>query len=129
MRFGGTFTKAAAGVLVLLCGAFLLLAWTPGRMTGGGSVFLGTMRVTHGFEIHCSDDNDPGFVPEGPNNLEVNWGGGNNFHLTSLNLGVCTMEGTPPNPPSAPFNHFYGEGTGKFNNQVGASIVFVFTDH
>ena len=48
----------------------------PGRMTGGGSIQCGDFgRVTHGFELHCFAD---GVIE--PNNLEINWGGGNNFH-------------------------------------------------
>jgi hypothetical protein len=91
-----------------------------GRMTGGGSVFKGDMRVTHGFEIHCD-------LSE-PNNLEINWPQ-NRFHLDKLTSAVCTEN---PNidqrPPVAPFDTFNGKGTGKFNGLPGAKIEFVFTD-
>src|SRR5436190_20611259 len=29
---------------------------SPDEMTGGGSVFQGTVRITHGFEVHCGTD-------------------------------------------------------------------------
>ncbi len=106
----------------------------PGRMTGGGSLFVTEdgsavpdsstieIRVTQGFQIHC------GAPPEPPNNLEVNWPTGNNFHLENLTLGVCILLG-PPNPPAAPFNEFIGAGTGKLNGIDGASISFIFIDN
>ena len=31
-------------------------------------------------------------------------------------------------PPAAPFDTFTGEGTGRLNNEYGASIEFVFVD-
>ena len=36
---------------------------------------------------------------ESPNNLEVNWGKGNKFHLENLTLALCTDE---PNISEAP---------------------------
>lgn len=78
----------AAGVIIGLVGVSVLcLAWVfPGRMTGGGSVFVASenmavhtnggtdaFRVTHGFEIHCGSDANHAGPP--PNNLEVNWPG------------------------------------------------------
>jgi hypothetical protein len=96
--------------------------FAEGRMTGGGSVFtVDNTRVTRGFEIHCD-------LSE-PNNIEVNWPGGNNFHLLDLTSAVCTED---PNiiqePPAAPFDTFNGEGTGKLNGVPGAPIQFVFVD-
>ncbi len=96
-----------------------------GRMTGGGSILpknqLG--RITHGFEIHCNPANEP-------NNLEVNWDKGNNFHLTSLTTAVCTNDRNVggPNPPKAGFNTFTGTGTGRLNGVDNATIEFTFTD-
>ena len=132
----------AAGLIVMLVGVSVLcLAWVfPGRMTGGGSVFVpsesmavttngGTdaFRVTHGFEIHCGSDSNPG--GPGPNNLEVNWPG-HRFHMDNLTLGhcVCNANLLPPAPPSAGFNEFIGAGTGKLDGAEGASISFHFTD-
>jgi hypothetical protein len=92
-----------------------------GRMTGGGSVFTEDgMRVTHGFEIHCN-------LAE-PNNIEVNWAG-NRFHLLSLDHAVCTEDpAIHQKPPTAPFDTFEGDGTGRLNGVDGASINFVFVD-
>jgi hypothetical protein len=94
-----------------------------GRMTGGGSVFAqdGT-RVTHGFELHCASVLDP-------NNLQVNWGKGEKFHLESLDTAICSDD---PNidetPPVAGFDTFVGTGTGRYNGVSGATIEFTFTD-
>ena len=93
-----------------------------GRMTGGGSVFtVEGVRVTRGFEIHC-DLSDP-------NNIEVNWQGGNKFHLTDLTAGLCTEDpAIIQDPPAAPFDTFTGDGVGKLNGTPGATIHFVFVD-
>jgi hypothetical protein len=95
----------------------------PGRMTGGGSVFRkGGARVTHGFELHCD-------VTHLPNNLEINWDKGNNFHLETLASAVCTDDpNIAPPPPGAPFDTFVGQGTGLCNGEPGASITFTLTD-
>lgn len=95
---------------------------TCGRMTGGGSVFtVQNARVTRGFEIHCD------LTP--PNNLEVNWPGGNNFHMNTLTNAVCTDDPLIIQfPPAAPFDTFTADGVGKLNNVEGATIHFVFVD-
>ena len=107
-------------------------AWAhePGRMTGGGSfvcsgIYSGTQKVTHVFELHCLDD-PPATLAE-PNNLEINFSGGDNFHLTTLTKAVCTDTAAIQQPPSAPFDTFDGAGTGTFNGQP-AAITFTFTD-
>ena len=103
------------------------VATTPpavlGRMTGGGSNFTASgVRVTKGFQIHC-DLRDP-------NNLEVNWAGGNRFHLEDLTSAVCTDEdGYDEAPPDAGFDTFVGVGTGRLNGTLGATIEFRFEDH
>jgi len=93
-----------------------------GRMTGGGSVFtVNDVRVTRGFELHCD-------LRE-PNNLEVNWPDGNNFHMTKLTSASCTdSPAIDQNPPAAPFDTFTGTGIGKLNNIPGARIEFIFVD-
>jgi len=103
-----------------------------GRMTGGGSILCEDavtrteFQVHHGFELHCKPEGKP--VPL-PNNLEVNWGVGENFHLTTLLTAVCTDEpGIEESPPEAGFDTMVGSGTGTFNNEPGATIVFTFTD-
>lgn len=95
----------------------------PGRVTGGGSVFkVDGARVTRGFQLHCD--------LRAPNNLQVNWPGGNKFHLTKLTGAVCTdsptIDQTPPG--SAPFDTFEGRGNGKLNGEPGASVHLVFID-
>ncbi len=100
-----------------------------GRMTGGGSIFTsfppdtpGGIRVTHGFELHCN-------VNRKPNNLEINWDGGNQFHLENLTFANCTDDPTiTPNPPNAPFDTYEGKGTGRFNRQPGFCAEWIFTD-
>jgi len=113
--------------------------WTEqeinGFMTGGGSVLKEPFvpsgdrpgkpksdRVTHGFELNC----DAG---KAPNNLEVNWGKGNRFHLDALTFAVCRDDPSiVPNPPTAGFDKIKGTGTGKYNGVSGATVRFVFTD-
>lgn len=94
-----------------------------GRMTGGGSIFTQDgMRVNHGFELHCASIIEP-------NNLQVNWGKGNKFHLESLDMATCSDS---PNideaPPVAGFDNFSGTGTGRYNGEAGATVRFIFTD-
>ena len=94
-----------------------------GRMTGGGSVFMedGT-RVTHGFELHCN-------VTKGPNNLQVNWGKGNKFHLEKLTAASCSDDpDIAPNPPPAGFDTCTGAGTGRYKDVSGAKAKWTFTD-
>jgi len=108
-------------VTALLAGCFVLLAWIPeGRMTGGGSFFQGDLRVTHGFELHCNP-------ARGPNNLEVNWGPGNHFHLDDLAGASCSL-GPDPAPPDAPFSIYFGHGFGTYNGAPGYQCDWMFID-
>ena len=94
------------------------------RMTGGGSVFTAAKgeRVTHGMVLHCN-------AAATPQNLEINWGKGNNFHLTSVSSVQCTDDPTIlPTPPAAGFDTITGVGTGRLNNVDGATVSFTFTD-
>ena len=80
------------------------------------------MRFTHGFTLHC----DPA---AGSNNLQINWGKGNRFHLTSLDGTFCLDDpAIDESPPYAGFDTFEGNGTGLMNGVPGASINFKFTD-
>lgn len=92
-----------------------------GRMTGGGSLFVGGARVTHGFTLHCNP-------ADGPNRLQVSWGGGNKFHLESLTSALCSNQGADPAPPKAGFDTYQGLGTGRYNGVSGATIEWTFTD-
>jgi uncharacterized repeat protein (TIGR01451 family) len=123
-----------------ISGSKLLATPTPGetcRMTGGGSVFtaagdiainndgsslpVGT-RITHGFEL-----DDP---LSGSNNLEINWGGGQDFHLTTLTQAIYIQEpGFSAAPPAANCNTLVATGTGTLNQVAGYTIWFTFTDH
>jgi len=85
-----------------------------GRMTGGGNVYTEDgMKVTHGFTLFNT-------IEKKSNNIQVNWGKGNKFHLdalkeisyVSLNNGVIAK----------------GKGIGDFNGMEGASIEFTFSD-
>ncbi len=91
-----------------------------GRFTGGGSVFTGGARYTHGFELHCAASL--------PNNLQINWGG-NRFHLTTLATSACIDNpALSEGMPVAGFDTFMGSGAGLFNGVPGATITFEFTD-
>jgi hypothetical protein len=94
-----------------------------GRMTGGGSVFTNAgKRVTHGFEIHCD-------VTHVPNRLEINWDGGNNFHLETMTGAVCLDDPKiDSGHPRAPFDTYIGTGIGKLNGVFGATVNLTFTD-
>jgi len=96
---------------------------TRGRMTGGGSIFTDTgMRVTHGFELHCD-------ASKNPNNLEVNWGPGDRFHLDTLTFAECSDDPLiNPTPPAAPFDTYRGRGTGKYDGVDGATAEWTLTD-
>lgn len=122
------FTKAA------MIAAFFVLAFVlpasahlPGRMTGGGSIQCAVVgRVTHGFELHCIFPEGADPIP--PNNLEINWAGGNHFHLTTLTAAICTDSDVNPQPPSAPFDRMEGTGIGLLNGVPGATISFILID-
>ncbi|MGH2605895.1 MAG: choice-of-anchor P family protein, partial [Anaerolineales bacterium] len=91
------------------------------RMTGGGK-FTGGTTVTHGFVLHCD-------ASRTPNNLQVNWGGGNKFHLESLTSASCSDEPVIEEaPPEAGFDTYKGTGSGRFNGVSGATAEWTFTD-
>ena len=94
-----------------------------GRMTGGGSIICtgAAYRYTFGYELHCQQN---GSI-SGPNNLEVNLSTGEHFHLTDLTRGLCT--GPDTTTPNAPFNTYYGTGTGRLDG-APATIWFNFVD-
>jgi len=96
---------------------------TIGFMTGGGSVFTSSgVRVTHGFELNCDSTKTP-------NNIQINWGKGNKFHLTSLTSASCSDNpAISPDPPGADFDTYVGKGTGNYNGVPGATAEWTFTD-
>lgn len=92
----------------------------PGRMTGGGTI--GSTDTKHGFELHCT-------ISDLPNNLEVNWGKGNKFHLDTLTAAGCSDDPSiTPNPPSAGFDTYVGKGNGRYNGVSGYTAKWKFTD-
>lgn len=99
--------------------------WELGRFTGGGSIYCPApiYRVTFGYQLHCQPDGAPS-VPT-PNNLEINFSGGDNFHLTLLGEAQCSGPGT--SRPSAGFNTIRGSGEGTFNG-LPAAIDFTLVD-
>lgn len=124
-------TVGAVGLILLSANIGILLphdaygwgTFPNGRMTGGGSVFTsdGT-RVTHGFELHCDKAKQP-------NNLEINWGPGNHFHLDKLTSATCKDDPSiNPTPPPAGFDTYIGKGTGTYNGAPGATARWTFTD-
>jgi hypothetical protein len=93
----------------------------PRRMTGGGTI-PGKIEVRHGFELHCD-------AAKTPNNLEVNWGKGNKFHLTNLTSASCADDpAISEGQPVAGFDTYKGSGVGRLNGVDGATIDFLFTD-
>ena len=79
------------------------------------------MKVTRGFTIHCDN--------RLTNKLEVNWDGGNNFHMdkNSLSLVVCTRP-DDPTPPASPVSRISASATGTCN-KAPATISFILEDH
>ena len=117
-------TEGTPASFVWITAALSLSPPVNGRMTGGGSIFnnnnMENERVTHGFEIHCDKSE--------PNNLEVNWPG-NHFHMLDLKYAICTDdESIIQKPPVAPFDTFFGRGTGRLNGVDCARIEFIFVD-
>jgi hypothetical protein len=108
-----------------------------GRMTGGGSIFMGTeaegdffvepgTRITHGFQLHCD-------VNKGPNNLQIQIhrpnGEGGNFHLDHLNIVYCyDSPAIDQGKPAAPFDSLFAQGVGRYNGVAGYCADWEFTD-
>ncbi|MBM3926048.1 MAG: hypothetical protein FJ320_08695 [SAR202 cluster bacterium] len=91
-----------------------------GRMTGGGSI--GDSPAKHGFQLNCN-------ASDTSNNLEVNWGKGNKFHLESLTSAACSDDpAIGPENPKAGFDTYKGSGKGRYNGVSGATAEWVFTD-
>jgi len=95
-----------------------------GRFTGGGHQVEvgGVARITRGLTIHCD------LLLS--NNLEINWDGGNNFHmLEHLQTLACFDDPSiEQRPPVAPLDTLIGRGTGRYNGVDGYSIVFTLID-
>lgn len=95
----------------------------PGRMTGGGSMFMpdGT-RATHGFQLRC-DRFDP------RQSLEVNWGKGNKFHMTELISVDCLDDpDIDPGEPETDMDTLAAYVVGRCNGVEDATAFFTFQD-
>lgn len=93
-----------------------------GRMTGGGRIDAAFV-LTHGFELHCNPNDEP-------NNLEINWDGGNSFHLESVTDINCFDDpALDPTPPPAPFDTLELSGFGRYNGESGAFVWVQLTDN
>jgi hypothetical protein len=78
------------------------------------------VKVTRGFTLHCDALLS--------NNFEVNWAGGNNFHIDKNPTNVVCQFVNDPNPPDAPVNRIDITGTGTLNG-VPASVTLVLIDN
>lgn len=92
-----------------------------GRFTGGGfQIGVNDIKVTRGFTLHCDALLS--------NNFEVNWAGGNNFHIDKNPTDVVCSLLANPNPPDAPVNRIEIHGTGTLNN-APATVHLVLIDN
>ena len=95
-----------------------------GRMTGGGNqIRIDGVRVTRGLTLHCDITLS--------NNLEINWSGGNKWHLEKESLESVSCIDDPaydPVPPDAPFDTFIARAIGSLNGTPGSIIDFKFID-
>jgi hypothetical protein len=94
-----------------------------GRMTGGVSKLISTAGdedVSFSFTLHCDITLS--------NNIEINWGGGNKWHLDKpISTAFCSLE-DDPTPPVAPINIFEGTAVGRYNGVDGYPIEFTLID-
>jgi hypothetical protein len=95
---------------------------TPGTFDAGGMTLPVTVDIHQGLELHCDET-------QRPNNLEVNWDGGNHFRLDTLDSATCFDDPSKmPNPPPAGFDSYKGSGSGSCNGVPGATADWYFTD-
>jgi hypothetical protein len=94
-----------------------------GRMTGGVSKLTSTSgdgNVSISFTLHCDITLS--------NNIEINWSGGNKWHLDKpISTAFCSLE-EDPTPPVAPINIFEGTAVGRFNGVDGYPLEFTLID-
>lgn len=117
--------RSGRGVLVVFTNTAQTTAPGDGRFTGGGSQIrlIDNVRVTRGLTIHCD------LLLS--NNLEVNWGSGNKFHMDEhLATVACTDDpAITQAPPAAPLDTLIGRGTGSFNGTAGYTVEFTLVDY
>jgi len=95
---------------------------TNGRFTGGGKqITVGDLAITKGLTIHCD------LLLS--NNLEINWGGGHQFHMESHLSALCTDSPIIiQQPPKAPLDTMVGVGIGRFDGVEGYTVEFTLVD-
>lgn len=99
------------------------------RVTGGGHQIAMTadtgerIRVTRGFTLHCDILLS--------NNLEINWPGGNDWHIDKVVDQAFCFDNPDfePNPPPAPADTYVGLDNGRLNGVDGSVACWVFEDH
>lgn len=94
------------------------------RMTGGGHIEDGGANrdVSHGFQLRCD-------ATDHRQSLEVNWEGGNKWHLENLTSATCLNDPDLNEcPPCAGFDTYIGSGLGRYNGVSGARADWTFTD-
>lgn len=95
------------------------------RMTGGGhapTIIPSGDEVHHGFTLRCNPDDHP-------QQLEINWGQGNSFHLTTLTSAQCLDDpAVEPDPPDAGFDTYIGSGTGRLKGGETGTAEWCFLD-
>jgi len=85
------------------------------------------MIMKYGFGLELELGGPQGFLAFVPIDTvtAVNLSTGEHFHLTDLTRGLCT--GPDATTPTAPFDTYYGTGTGRLNG-APANIWFNFVD-
>jgi len=137
------FATFAFPILAMILFILVSKIWAHefGRMTGGGSIFLSSndfvqgltdtvgTRITHGFELHCSQID---VTPTEPNNLQIDIhtpdGENGRFHLEQLESSLCFSDFNSDPPMGTPISSFEGHGIGRYNGQPGYCADWRFTD-
>ena len=82
------------------------------------------VKITHGFTLHCDELLS--------NNLEINWGIGENWHINPKGefiSVVCTDDPAfDPKPPPAPVDKICAEAWGDYNGESWSKIAFCLGD-
>jgi hypothetical protein len=65
------------------------------------------------------------------NNLEINWPGGNDWHIEKFVDEALCLDNPAfePDPPPASADTYIGIDTGRLNGEDGAVACWVFEDH
>jgi hypothetical protein len=123
LRRGLPALLTAAGLTTLaMSGSAFAVGNLPGRFTGGGQFPSDTgVMISHGFELYCD-------TATAPNNLEINWAGGNHWHLENLTHAACSLRQDPA-PPVAGLSVYNGNGLGSLNGVPGFSADWRIIDN